>query len=191
MPNPYEHPELYKSIELGGQKSPGTVKLNGHERVIGWKKNDAKGQVGASMTLEGEPLGAFEADFELVRDIPAGIDDFTAWDAFQKLIESTTSGPQPIALPVYHPDLARNRYTHVVNAGVGGMIHDENGMGRVKVKFSEYRPPKKKTGGAPKAGTKKKTATTDEIAKQIADAMSPTAQAEQQLDDLLKEASAP
>ncbi len=191
MPNPYEHPELYKSLDLGGRKSPGTVKLSGHERPINWKKNDAKGQAGATMTLEGEPLGGFEADFTLVRDIPGGIDDFAEWDSFQKLIESTTSGPQPTALPIYHPDLARNRFTHVVNAGVGGMSHDDNGMGHVRVKFSEYRPPKKKSGtGAPKPGSKAK-GSTDDAAKAIADAMSPTAQAEAELDALLKEASSP
>lgn len=195
MPNPYENPELYKSIDLGGVMSPGTVQLSGHERPIKWKKNDATGQKGASMTLDGLPLGEFTATFTLVRDIPAGIDDFQAWDGFQKLIESTTSGKSPIALPVYHPDLARNGYKNVVNAGVGGMTEDDKGVGTVAVKFSEYAPPKPKASAAPKPpGYTQAVAAGDAATQILQDALksaSPTAQAEAELDSLLKEASSP
>ena len=81
--------------------------------------------------------------FFIVNDPASAVDEFAAWDEYQALIESTTAGATPLALPVYEPDLARNRYTAVCNGGIGGMVHDGNGGASVKVKFVEHRPPKK------------------------------------------------
>src|SRR5690606_22508548 len=48
------------------------------------------------------------------------------------------------ALPIYHPDLARNHFTEVSVASIGGMIHDGVGGAIVIVDFIEYKPPKPK-----------------------------------------------
>jgi hypothetical protein len=126
-------------IILGTTPSPGKVTLSNHDRNQDWDIKTAKGQTGASSSLNGAPVGQFQATFELADE-----EDFARWEAFQRLIESTTNGPTPTALPIYNPDLARNRYTEVSNGGVGGVIRLSNGGRRVTVKFLEYKPPKPK-----------------------------------------------
>ncbi len=141
-----DHDDVYSVIVLGTVRSPGVVTLSGHDRNEDWDIKAAKGQTGASSSLNGRPVGQFTATFYLVSDEPdeSGANDFTRWDEFQRLIESCTSGPKPIALPIYHPDLARNGFTEVTNGGVSGMKHDGKGGATVVVKFLEYKPPKPK-----------------------------------------------
>jgi hypothetical protein len=143
---PYDLGEELDYLILGTMRSPGVVKLNGHNRIKQWDNKAAKGTTGASSALNGDPIGTFEATFYLVDDgsDPDSPTDFDLWEDFQKLIESTTNGPKPVALPIYHPDLARNRFTEVVNGGVDGMVHDDKGGATVKVKFQEHKPPKPK-----------------------------------------------
>ncbi len=153
MTLPYDLDLELSTIVLGTTRSPGVVKLSGHDRNKEWDIKNAKGTTGASSSLQGDPVGKFEAEFTLTSDDVdslAGVNDFEAWEDFQRLIESTTNGPTPIALPIYHPDLARNKFTEVVNGGVGGMVHDGMGGARVKVKFIEYRPAKPKPAAKPK-----------------------------------------
>jgi hypothetical protein len=141
-----DHDDVYSAIVLGSVRSPGVVTLSGHDRNEDWDIKAAKGQTGASSSLNGRPVGQFQATFYLASDEPdeSGANDFTRWDDFQRLIESTTSGPKPTALTIYHPDLARNGFTEVTNGGVGGMKHDQKGGATVVVKFLEYKPPKPK-----------------------------------------------
>jgi hypothetical protein len=131
---------------LGTTESPGTLTLSGHDRVKNWDVKAAKGQTGASSSLNGDPIGQFQATFFL-----ADQEDFDRWEAFQRLIESMTNGPVPVALPVYNPDLARNHFTEVSGAMVGGMLHDARGGRTVQVKFIEYKPPKPKPTAKAKA----------------------------------------
>lgn len=149
---PFFHDELFSKLLLGTVKSPGKVVLSGHERNPKWDVQAAKGSTGASTTLnDPNPVGSFTATFYLSAENEDGGNDFELWDEFQKLIESTTQGTKPFALPIYHPDLARNRYTNVTNAGVGGMLHDGQGGASVAVKFQEYRPAKPKPAAKPTA----------------------------------------
>jgi hypothetical protein len=142
---PYELDELYNVIFLGTAASPGIVTLSGHNRDKSWDIKAAKGQTGASTTLNGDPIGQFTATFYLAGDtLDGNPDDFDKWEDFRHLIESMTAGPKPIALPIYHPDLASQRITEVTNGGIGGMVHDGKGGATVSVKFLEYRPPKPK-----------------------------------------------
>ncbi len=182
--------DAYDKIILGTQTSPGKVTLNGHDREKNWKINKAKGQAGASSTLDGDDLGEFEATFELSGDgyDEEGRDELEQWDDFQRLIESTTNGPKPIALPIYNPDLARNRYTEVVNRGVGGVVHDGKGGATVKVKFGEHRLPKPKPIAKPVSKPAQTYATTDEGRRSPPD---PNAAAKQQLAGLLDQARQP
>lgn len=143
MPNPYDNEELYQFV-LGGVPWVGLVTLSGHDRDQDWDVKKAKGQTGASSSHNGEPVGDFEVTFLIANDPLSDIDEFAEWEKYQALIESTTAGAVPFALPVYHADLARNRYTAVSNGGIGGMVHDGKGGASVKVKFIEHRPPQKK-----------------------------------------------
>lgn len=144
MTLPYEISDLLSVIVLGTLTSPGTVVLSGHDRVDNWDVQQAKGATGATTKLNGAPPAEFTATFTLAGDGGDDSDDFERWEVFQRLCESTTNGVKPIALPIYHPDLARQRITKVSKASVGGMIHDGKGGSTVVVKFIEYKPAKPK-----------------------------------------------
>lgn len=155
MTLPADFPLLYTSIVLGSTLSPGTVTLTGHDRPKNWDVQVAKGTAGASDKLNGDAPGTFTATFYLAGDYseaPSERDDFDLWEDFQKLIESTTNGKKPKALPIYHPDLLRNHFTDVCNAGISGMVHDGKGGATVTVKFIEFKPPKPKPAAPMIAG---------------------------------------
>ena len=101
-PNPILDEDLYDAIVLGGTSSPGTVKLSGHDREIGWDVKKGPGQSGATTTRTSEDPVEFTATFSLT-----DVEDFDAWPAFRTLLLSTVSGATPKALDVY-PDLAAN-----------------------------------------------------------------------------------
>lgn len=194
MPRPSDIEEQLSYIVLGTTRSPGVVKLTGHDRKEKWDIKDAKGQDGASTSLQGKPIGQFTATFYLVDDGADDLNQFDAWDSFQKLIESTTNGTKPTALPIYHPDLARNGYTTVVKSSVSGMAYDGRGGATVVVEFIEYKPPKPKT--AAKAQPKAAGATPTTYANTNEGPRSPppsdpNADAKRELDSLVNQASAP
>ena len=143
-PDPTNDPELFDSILLGDVKSPGVVKLTGHDRKINWDVKAGKGQSGASTTLKDVPLIEFTASFYLASD-----EDIAEWVEFRSMVNLSVAGPKPKSMDVYHPDLAANRIHSVVLASFGGVIHDGKGGQTVTIKFQEYAPPKPK-GGAPK-----------------------------------------
>lgn len=153
MPRPYAQGEDLDRIRFGDVWSPGLCKLSRHERKKNIDVQRAKGKTGASTTLNGDDPADFDAEFTLANDetVEGPNSDFALWESFQKLIESTTNGAKPFALPIYHPDLARQRITEVMNGGVGPMIHDGKGGATVKVRFVEYLPPKPKAAAKPAA----------------------------------------
>jgi hypothetical protein len=171
-PNPLDDEPLYDGIVLGGVQSPGKVTLSGHDRKVGWDVVTVKGQKGATTNLKDIPPIEFTCTFYLVRDDAQGIDDLADWPAFRDLIYSTTDGPKPKALDIYHPDLAANKIKSVVLGSFGGVVHDGKGGQTIVVKFQEYSPPKPKGGSLNGSSTKgKKPAPPDPDAdakKQIA-----------------------
>jgi hypothetical protein len=151
---PLERGDDLDFIVLGITPSPGKVVLSGHDRWKNWDIQKAKGTTGATSKLNGDDVGTFTATFFLAEDdlsAPADENDFDRWEEFQRLIESMTAGPTPVALPIYHPDLARNKFTEVSSGGVGGMVYDGKGGASVVVKFVEYKPPKPKPAAGAKA----------------------------------------
>lgn len=147
-PNVVDNEELFESIVLGNVRSPGKVTLSGHDRKVNWDVKKGAGQSGATTTLSDVPPVEVTATFYLLKDVSQNIDDFADWDTFVEVVNSTVSGPEPKALDVYHPDLARNDIKSVVKVLVGGFTYDDKGGATVVVKFLEYRPPKPK-GGTP------------------------------------------
>ncbi len=133
-------------IVLGTTPSPGMVKLSGHDRYKNWDIQAAKGTTGASSNLNGDPIGQFTATFYLAKYDENGVEtgDFEYWESFRRLIESLTDGPKPTALPIYHPDLAANKFSEVTSGGIGAAVHDGLGGVSYAVKFLEYKPPKAK-----------------------------------------------
>lgn len=157
--NAFDTPDLYEAIVLAGKRSPGTVKITGHDRVIGWDVKKGPGQSGATTTRTSEDPAEITCTFYLVRDLPQGIDDIAQWPAFEALIRSTVSGASPKALDIYQPDLAANDIKSVVLKSMGGAVHDGKGGVTYVVKFLEYRPAKSK-GGSP-SGSKSKPKSTN------------------------------
>ncbi len=185
--NPFDYPELYSATVLGDTKSPGTVTLSGHERKAEWEVTKAKGTTGAATKLVGMPPTQFTATYKLSADSQDtnGEDDFTRWDRYQAKCESTINGPSPAALPIYHPDLARNGITEVVLVSIGGMSHDDNGGATVSVVYSEFRPEKPKPVTGTKAGT------SVAAAKGVPPKRDPNAEAKKELASLVEKAKAP
>ena len=146
MSGPYSSNKLI----VAGQESPGFVSLSGHERPQGWDVKDASGQDGGTTTRKGKPVGKFSMEHQL-SDWPdeSGKSDYDEWPAWQALLESSTSGKDPIALEVVHPDLQRNGFTAVVLDKIGPHVEDGKGGGKIKVDVIEYCPPKPKPAGAP------------------------------------------
>ncbi len=142
MTLPYEIDDLLSAIVFGTTRSPGVVAISGHERAKKWDVQSAKGSTGATTKLNGDDPAQFTCTFSLAGDGDDEVDDFAQWDRFQKLIESTTNGAKPFALPIYHPDLARQRITEATCASVGPLTHDGRGGATVVVKFLEFKPPK-------------------------------------------------
>jgi hypothetical protein len=155
---PYD--EELDTHTLGTTRSPGVVIFSGHDRVKNWNIKQAKGKTGASTSLEGDKPLSFKARYYLAGDlVPPGQQDvFEQWDAFQRLIEAMTSCPIPFALPIFHPDLARNHITEVSNGGVGGRVHDGKGGCYHEVTYQEYKPAKKKASASPTAKAASSTA---------------------------------
>lgn len=182
--NPHDRPDLYDHIVLGTTRSPGVVRITGHDRDQSWDNKEAKGSTGATSTLNGPPIAEFQCEFYLVVDYENGVDEIEEWTAFQRLIESTTNGPTPAALMILHPDLARQGIIEVCNAGISGMVHDGKGGAKVIVKFQEHRPPKPK----PPANATVKPSGSDASTPAKPD---PNARAKAELDALLAEARRP
>ncbi len=153
MTSPAEQGEDLDFLVLGFTPSPGKLTLSGHDRNKNWDVQAAKGTTGASSNLNGDPIGTFTAAFYLASFAQDGqpTGDFENWDNFRRLLESLTNGPAPIALPVYHPDLAENGFTEVSCAGISGAVHDGKGGKTYTVKFLEYRPAKPKPSSKAKA----------------------------------------
>jgi hypothetical protein len=187
---PTDDNEPIDTYVLGTTRSPGTVVFSGHDRMKNWDVQKAKGTAGASSNLNGDDIGTFKATHYLVDD---GSDDpgkgqFDRWEAFEKLIKSTTDGGKPSALPIYHPDLARNGFTEVSNGGVSGMVHDGKGGATVVVTYIEFKPPKPKPAAKAKAKPPASYANTDEGKRSPPD---PNAAAKAQLAALVAEAKKP
>ena len=148
-PTPIDNEDLFNTIELAGRVSPGVVKsMTGHDRKVNWDVKDGAGQSGASSTLKSIPLRVVTVTFYLATD-----DDLYSWPAFRDILLSTVRGPKPIALDVYHPDLAAVNISSVTLANLGGPVHDGKGGQTIAVQLQEYAPPKPKGGSA--TGSKK------------------------------------
>ena len=108
------------------------------------------------------------------------------------MIESTTNGPKPTALPIYHPDLARNGFTSVVKSSISGLQYDGRGGATVVVEFIEYRPPKPKPAAKaqPKPAEPVTYANTNE-GPRSPPPEDPNAAAKKELSGLVDQASAP
>jgi hypothetical protein len=195
MPRPHDLEFELSKFVLGTKLSPGVVKFTGHDRKNKWDIKDANEQAGASSSLQGQPIVPFTATIYLADDGATDDNDFDLWDDFQRLIESTTNGPKPVALPIYHPDLARNGFTSVVMSSISGLQYDGRGGATVVVEFLEYRPPRPKPSAKAQPKQGGSTAPTPRIVNGIPQREvpppDPNADAKKELASWVDQASAP
>jgi hypothetical protein len=140
----------------------------------------AKGSTGASTTLEGKAPREFTTVVFLADDETG--EEFYRWDTFRALVESTTTGAKPKALPIYHPDLARAHITEAAKKDIKGPKYDGKGGATYTIDWIEYRPPKPKPPTRPAAASGGTTPR---------DTYDPNAAAKAQLESLLAEARKP
>lgn len=177
---PYLYDEEYSVLILGDRVSPGKFTiLSGLGRPKNWDIQAPKGTTGASTVLNGDKPRLVKVRFDL-----SSQEDFDQWESFARLIESMTSGPKPFALPVYHPDMARDHFTELTNGGIGETTHDGKGGVSHFVDLLEHKPPKKKPAAKP--GAKAAGSTAGTPAKP-----DPNAKAKAELAALVREAKSP
>jgi hypothetical protein len=153
---PYLYEDEYAVLILGTTTSPGVITdITGHDRFKNWEKKKGLGTEGCTNSLHADDPGAFEVTFFLAgyaaEDGEGAISDFQNFENFAALIRGMTDGPIPTAMPIYHPDLARQGITEVSSGGIGRFQHDKLGGVYVKIRFVEYRPEKKKPPAKAKA----------------------------------------
>jgi hypothetical protein len=183
IPPNHANVDAWSKLVVAGMVSPGVVSLTGHERAIGWDEKSPKGTTGGTSSRTGEPLGKFVATFYLVDEVDVtGRSDFDEWDDFQRLLESSICFEEPVALEVYHPDLARNFFSAVVLRKMGAMQPDGKGGATIAVELGEHRPEAPKTSGA--TGGTKTTPETETAGDRA------VREAEAELDALLAEGEA-
>lgn len=167
----------FNFIFLAGQQNPGIAKVT-LSKKHDWTKKKSKGATGGTLTYTGDSLVEFSVEYYLWET--ADFDAWPGWAAMQRktlkvsgsngssgaLVTSgvvtnlgavtagISTGPttQPVAMDVYHPDLAEINVLRCVVEEEGGPVNDGKGGRRYTWKYVEYNPPKP-AGGTANAST--------------------------------------
>lgn len=152
MPNPYDNPSLYDTFFLAGVQAPGVWTVTTPTIDEGWKKQEPKGKDGGETTRDGRKLIDIDMEGYLFKDPSIGRDDFALWDAFIVTLKLPIAKNDKKALDIYHPQLEGADISSVVVAN--WTAHPQpvkgKGAGIVKIKFTQYAPPKPASSGKPK-----------------------------------------
>lgn len=182
--DPISFPETWDVIIIGQATSPGLCKISDVKRGFEWDVKKGKGTLGGTVTFTGRPPAKFSVTFRLWL-----ADHFTEWDLFRPLLKFDPTKKTVRAVDIYHPALADIEIHSVVTEGIGGIIHEGDGMYTITVEFIEYFPPPKAAAVGTPSGSKSpkdpKTNTTGASDDPIADAQ------QKQIAALLQKASAP
>lgn len=193
--NAFDDAEFFDAVIVEDQISPGKVTITGHDWAEKWETKEQQGATGEVALHKGQEVRPFQLTFDLVLDPedPEGESDFDRWQLFAELLRSSTSGPEPRALFIFHPDLASNMITSVVLVSIGGMIRSEDpGRAQVQVVLRPYDPARDKpvkpatAGGGSGSGSATPTAPGEAPPKP-----DPNAAAKEELAQLLDAAEAP
>lgn len=141
--NPFDHPEVYDVVQIGGVRSPGVIKpggITGFKREHEWDIKKGKGAQGASLSYVQRPPAQGSITFTLVDRI-----HFEQWEDFrpQFLYDPTKTNPQ--AVDIFHPVLADLGIGSVVANSISQFENDGYGEWHCTVDFTEYFPPPKKS----------------------------------------------
>ena len=146
--NPFEQPDLYDKLRIGGQPTPGVCKLSGFKRSVAWDRKPGGGQDGESTSRKGKTAASGTVTHYLA-DEPGALSEQDEWQAFAALLQGAQQ--KAIAYDVYHPDLATLGIHQCVVTDIGLVEHDGKGGATVWFELLEYLPPKKKPVASPKS----------------------------------------
>lgn len=168
------------ALQVGSEYSPGKATVRKPSEPRTWDKRKGYGFIGATVVYTGEDLSEFDVDFYLWTQ-PQSQD----WDAFKKkyferppiptvLLEGQLFPPQPKALGLSHPVLARvNIIAAVVTDVVWGGEDDFGGV-MWTVSFLQFKTPRaalaRPDGSIPAAAKPTPTAA-DKTEQQIAEVL--------------------
>lgn len=141
--NPFDNPEAYDVVSIGGVTSPGVIKpggITGFKRAHEWDVKKGKGAQGATISYVQRPPAKGTITFTL-----ALREHFVAWESFrpQFLYDPTKKNPQ--AVDIFHPVLADLQIHSVVCEDISQEENDGYGEWTITVSLLEYFPPPKKS----------------------------------------------
>lgn len=188
--NPIDNPELYHSVRIGGQLSPGYCKVSGFKRAHEWDVKKGKGAKGANITFVQRPPAKGSITFYLGWFDANGIgggDHFAEWDLFLPLLKYDPTKKAPQAVDIFHPALARVDITSVVTENVGVEEDVGDGLYAIQVDFLEYFPPPAKNATGSPTGSDANRIHVSPGGDAIADPESVVKKAGDGAEDLLKQ----
>lgn len=166
-PNYVTEADLFNVIFIAGVQNPGIAKIT-HSKKHDWDKKKSKGSSGGTLTFTGSSVVEFQVEYYLW--LPEHFDAWPAWAAMQRkslkipavvsgqsgnirqanatAITITPATTQPVALDVYHPDLAEINVLRCIVEEEGGKVPDGKGGAKYTWKYAEYSPPKPAGGTA-------------------------------------------
>ncbi len=185
IPNPLDHPDLYDTVWIGGQESPGICDVAGAGDPRKWDKQDGQGASGATLKFQGKDLSEFEIVFKFWLS-----EHFEEWESFKRTLEASAAPPKTAkgfalssngggkALEIRHPLLDGCGIRAVVVRDVGQLTQTADGEWSVTIKLTAWRKPKP-AGGVPQ-GAKTK-------AGHILEELPPEDEYDKKIDQLVKE----
>ena len=163
IPSPWRDPKAYDRIEIAGRLWPGIVEVSGAEQLFKWQVNDAKATDGATTVFQGRDIAKPKIIFILwegTDDQGGYVDYFAEWEKFRPVLESSIppsgSKKDPVALAVKKNVIFEHAHIKAISIEkIGDLKPDGQGGATVEVDYIVFNPPKKASGGMPKAATEK------------------------------------
>ena len=180
--NPVDTPELYDSLYLVGQKSPGLCTFDGlPTRDEGWDIQAPPGGGGFTIHKRTAPI-VFKVKLYLWKgddDQGGQVDHFAAWETWKKVLFTPVKPNSPKALDIYHPQLEG------LNPAIRSVVikshtdpgPDGKGGAWVEIVMLEYRPfirkPVKQLVGTTTSKNDPNAALKAQVAQAVADFNNP------------------
>lgn len=146
--SPFEDPQAWDVVIVGGKKSPGYCEVTGFQRGNEWDIKKGKGAVGATFTFVQKPPAKGKVKFYFWLQSQAD-----EWVDYRKLLKYDPTKKSIQAIDIYYPSLAEIDVNSVVTENIGATEHEGKGMYSITVEFIEYFPVKAGSGVSSPTGS--------------------------------------
>lgn len=144
--NPWDFPDAWDYILLGGALSPGIAVVTSGGKPYKWDVKEGPGTTGASTTFRGSRLAEPSVQFTIWTR-----EQYEEWWRFVEVFTMDPNKKTLAALDIVHPALNGNGIGSVVPKGIPQLENAGGGKWTATLEFQEYGPPpKKKASGNPK-----------------------------------------